>query len=142
MPLPPRVFLVPMPNAARHSAHTWRLFLNINCVYFSKKSIGSGRVTRADLLTLHLGKVCNHVRARVFFGAISSLQVFITVPTSRYVLSVYLRNFNICDLRSGQTQSRNLYITSLWENIEMRPASSKQVKTITSFPDYGILSDL
>ena len=41
------------------------------------------------------------------------------------------QNSYICDLRSGQ--SRGLYITSLKENNEMRPALSKRVKPPNSF---------
>ena len=46
----------------------------------------------------------------------------------------------MCDLSSGQ--SRDLYITSLWENNEIRPASSKRVKTTQFFQDYDRLSYL
>ena len=43
-------------------------------------------------------------------------------------MSIFLsQNLYICDLRSGQR--RDLYITSLCENNEMCPASSKLVKT-------------
>ena len=30
-----QVFFVSLPNAARYSAHTWRLFLTIHCAHFS-----------------------------------------------------------------------------------------------------------
>ena len=53
------------------------------------------------------------IRARVFHGAIYSLQVFITVPVCVIRISQILF---ICDLGSGQR--RDLYITGLWENIE------------------------
>ena len=43
------------------------------------------------------------------------------------------QNFYICDLSSDQTQ--DLCITSLWENIETRPASNKRVKTTQFFQD-------
>ena len=45
---------------------------------------------------------------------------FIRVPTCTIGIS---QNLYICDLRSGQI--RDLYITSLLENIEMRPVLSK-----------------
>ena len=65
---------------------------------------------------------------------ISSLQVSITVPVCVICKS---QNFDICDLRSGQ--SRDLHITSLWENHEMCPASSQRVKTAQFFQDYDRL---
>ena len=85
---------------------------------FTKKNyrVRSGQVTRGGLLTPPQ-KGCNHARARVFHGSISSLQVFIRVPPYTICLS---QNSYICDLRSGQI--RDLYITRLWENIEMRSA--------------------
>ena len=80
---------------------------------FQKKS-GSGQVRSPNRVGwLHLRIVCNHVRARVLHGAISSLQVFITVPVCVMFISQHLY---ICDLRSGQ--SRDLYIPSLWEVIK------------------------
>ena len=39
-------------------------------------------------------------------------------------------------------QIRDLYITSLWKNIGMRPSSSKRVKTTQLFQAYDILCDL
>ena len=44
--------------------------------------VRSGQGTRAGFLTppQRLRKVCNHVRASLFHGATSSLQVFITIP--------------------------------------------------------------
>ena len=69
----------------------------------------------------------------VFHVAISSLEVFITIPECLFFLSP---NFYIGELRLGQ--SRDLYITSLWENNEMRPASTKRVKT----GNHSILSGL
>ena len=41
------------------------------------------------------------------------------------------QNSYSCDLRSGHT--RDHYITSPWENIEMLSASCKRVKTIQFF---------
>ena len=70
----------------------------------------------------------------VFPGAISSLQVFITVPVCVICIS---QNLYICDLRSGQ--SRDHYITSLGENNAICPAWSKRVKTDQFF--QGIMSD-
>ena len=36
---PLQVFLVPLPNAAIYSAHTWLPFIIINYAYLSKKDI-------------------------------------------------------------------------------------------------------
>ena len=83
----------------------------------------------------YLRKVCNHARARVFDRSISSLQALVRVPVCAICIS---QNFHICDLRSGQT--RDLYIASLWENIETPPASCKRVKTTQFFQYYGRLS--
>ena len=47
----------------------------------NKKIVGSGQVrSPVRVCWPHLRKVGNHVRPRVFHGAICSLQVFITVP--------------------------------------------------------------
>ena len=72
-----------------------------------------------------------------FHGAISSVQVFITVPVCVICTS---QNLFICDMRSGQ--SRDLCIRGLRENNEMCPASSKRVKTTELFQDYDRLPDL
>ena len=83
----------------------------------NSNNAGSGQVRSPERVWQpQLSKVCKHVRARVFHGAISSLQIFITVPVCVICLS---KNFYVCDLRSGQ--SRYLYITSLWENNEVCP---------------------
>ena len=50
------------------------------------------------------------------------------------------QNLYICELRSGQIH--DLYITSLWENTEMRPTSSKWVETTQFFHNYDGLSYL
>ena len=87
----------------------------------TKQIIGSGQVRSPEAFCWpHLRKVCNHARASIFHGSIYALQVFISVPSCTICLS---QNLYICELRSGQI--RDLYITSLWENIEMRPTSSK-----------------
>ena len=65
-----------------------------------------------------------------------SLQVLVRVPVCAICIS---QNFYICDLRSGQI--RDLYITSIWENIELPPASCKRVKITHLFQHYGRLSD-
>ena len=59
----------------------------------------------------------------------------------QYVLFEYLK-IVICICGLGSGQSRDLYITSLWENNEMRPASSKQVKTTHFLEDCDRLTDL
>ena len=53
----------------------------------------------------------------------------------------YISEFYIGDLRSDQT--RDFYIGSLWENIEMPPASCKRVKTthFFSFMEYYLIGD-
>ena len=71
----------------------------------------------------------------VFHGTSSSLQVSIMVPVCAICI---FHNVYICDLRSGQL--RDLYIVSLWDNIEMRPSSSERVKTTQLFQDYDRLS--
>ena len=48
------------------------------------------------------------------------------------------QNWYICYLRSGQI--RDLFMTSLWEIIEMRHTLSKWVKTTQYFQDYDGLS--
>ena len=79
--------------------------------------------TRVGLLTLLQKTLQSPQRVffRVFHGAISSFQVFITV--SVYVICIS-QDFYIGDLRSGQ--SRDISITSLCENIEMHPASNER----------------
>ena len=103
-----------------------------------KKIAGSGQFRSPERVCWpHLRKVCNHVRARVFQGAISSLQVFIIVPVCIICLS---QNGYICDLRSGHSSDH--YSTSLWENNETCSALSKRVKTTQFFQDYVRLSYL
>ena len=82
----------------------------------------------------HLRKVCNPAKAIVLHGSISSLQVFIRVLPCTVCIS---HNLYICDLRSWQMHA--LYITSPWENIWMRPALSKWVKTTQFFQDYQVM---
>ena len=56
--------------------------------------------------------------------------------------NLYISEFYIWDLRSGQ--SRGLYISSLRENIEVRPTLSKRVKATQSsriMTDYLICDD-
>ena len=117
-------YLVTFPN---YSLHTFQ------------KNAGSGQVRSPELVCRpHLRKVCNHVRAIVFHGAISSLLKLITVPVCTISIS---QNLHICDLRSGQTvRVVTFIITSLWENNEMYPASSKQVKNTQFIHDYYSLS--
>ena len=132
-----QVFLVPLPYAARLKAHTPWLFLNIHCAHFDKKVAGSGQVGSPEQRRFvdPTSEVCNHARARVLGRSISSLHVFVRVPVGAICISY---NFYICYLRSGQT--RDLYIASLWENIEMTPVSCKRVKTTQVFQYYGRLS--
>ena len=74
-----------------------------------------------------------------FYGSIYFLQVFIKGPLCAFCIS---HNLYICDLRSCQI--RDLYVTSAYENIEMRPALSKREKTPNYFriiSDYLIRDD-
>ena len=51
------------------------------CTFWQKKNAGSGQVRSPEAVCwLHLRKVCNHGRARVFDWSISSLQVLVRVP--------------------------------------------------------------
>ena len=70
-------------------------------------------------------------KVRMLRNNLFSHQFFIKVPA--YVIFVS-QNVHISDLRSDQ--GRDFYIMSLWENIEMRPPSSKRVKTTQFFQDY------
>ena len=107
-------------------------FLTLIAHILTTKNTGSGQVSSPEAVCWpHLRKVCNHARARVFHRSISSLQVFIRVPPCTKCIS---HSLYICDLKSGQT--RDLYITTLRENIEMRPALSKRVKTTQLFQNY------
>ena len=137
---PLRVILVPLSNAAILKVPTWWLFLNIHCAYFDKKVAGSGQIRSPEAVCWpHLRKACNHARASVFNWSISCLQLLVRVPVCAICLS---HNCRICDLRSDQI--RDLYIASLWENIEMPPASCKRVKTHNYFSimdDYLIGDD-
>ena len=75
-----------------------------------------------------------------FFGAISFIQIFITVPLCVICLS---QNLYICYLRSGQ--SRDLYITSLWKKIMkcalLRVNESKPPNSLRIMSDYLICND-
>ena len=124
---PPQVFRVPFLNGSRYRAHTWWLFLQ---KFRSPEQV----------CWPYLRKACNYARGRVFHGAISSLRVFIRVPVCAISIS---QSFYFCYLRS--VQLRDLYITSLWENMEMRPASSKGSKPLNSFrimTDYSVGNDI
>ena len=113
-------------------------FPNYSFRTLKKKIVWQGQVRSTQRVCWpHFRKVCNHVRARVFHGTISSLQVFITVPVCVIFLSHNLYN---CDLRSDQI--RDLYITSLWGNNEKGLASNTRVKTTQFFQDCDRLSDL
>ena len=113
--------------------------MHISAKNKNNKNGGSGQVRSPERdCRPHLRKVCNHVRARGFHGAISSLRVFITVPVCVICIS---QTLYICDLRSGQ--SRDLYITSLWENNEMCRAvnDSKPQSSFRITSDYVICND-
>ena len=47
--------------------------------------------------------------------------------------NLYISDFYICDLRSGQF--RDLSIISLWGNLEMRTASTKRAESTTSLSE-------
>ena len=142
LPLRPtlQVFLVPLPNAARYAAHTSWLLLTIHCAHL-KKNTGSGQVRSPERICWpHLRKVYNHVRARVFFSRSGVLSAGIHNSTN--MCSFYISEFVYLWPEVRSEQSSDLYITSLWENNEMRPASSKRIKTTQFLQDYDRLTDL
>ena len=123
---PLQVLLVTLPNTARYSTHTWLLFLTIHYAHWRKKyRVRSGQVTRAGLLTVtpHQ-KSLQSCQSQIFSrsGFLSS-----GIHNSASMCNLDSSYFYTCDLSSGQ--NRDLCITSLWENNEMRPVSSQRVKT-------------
>ena len=124
-PPPGRVILRPSPGDVLTSKKA-----QLRC-YFSFMTYMLTAPEPRNITKLH----CS-MRAS-FHGAVSSLRVFITVPVCVICIS---HNFYICELSSGQI--RDLYVTGLWENNEMRPASSKGVKITQFLTDYDRLTDL
>ena len=104
----------------------------------AKKVAGSGQVRSPEAVGDPTSKkFAIPPELRVFHESISSsLQVFIRVLPCTIFSS---QNLYICDLKSGQI--RDLYITSLWENVEMRAALSKRVKTTEPPSSFRIMTD-
>ena len=121
---PPPDFSLAIPKQLEiSSSYVVCLFLNIHCAHSGKKmpgQIGSGPQIGFVDTTSEKFAITPEVDFFFFHGAISSLPLFIRMPVCAICIS---QNLYICDLRSCQI--RDTYITSLWENIEMRPASSK-----------------
>ena len=137
----PQVFLIPLPNAAIHSAHTWWLFLKKFIVHISAQNKKTLSQDRSD----HQSEFVDPTSEKN--GITLKLEFF----TDQFFFSGLHYSNSICNLyiaevlyfgpeRSGQ--NHHLYITSLWQNIEMRPASSKRVKTTQFCQDYDRLSYL
>ena len=121
-------------------ANVIHTYIHIHCAHF-RKNDGSGQVrSRERACWPYLRKVYNHVRARVFHGAISSLQVFLTISVCVICLP---QNLYICDLMSGESRDLTLQAYGkILKCVLLRVNESKPPNSFTIMPNYLISNDL
>ena len=134
-------FLVQLPNAARHSAHIWWLFLNAHCAHLSKKKKMPGQVrsgNQSGFVDPTSEKFANTSELEFFtklFPLIKSSKQYL-----QYVSFVYLRIFDLWpEVRS---ESWPLHCKPMEKYWNATCTSSKRVKTTQFFKNYDKLSYL